>query len=347
MTWMIYGAAGYTGRLLTAEAVKRGHRPVLAGRSEWKLSPLAERYGLDRVVVSLDDETALARAVAGVELVFHAAGPFTHTSRPMVWACLAARTHYLDITGELSVLEQTLAQDEAARQQQVVLISGAGFDVVPTDCLARFVAGQIPGATKLETAIATHSRPTAGTARSALEILPGGVRVRREGNLVSLPWGYGARRISFPSGERTVLPAPWGDVVTAYRTTGIPNITSYLAYPALIRPLLPWLAPLGQELITMKAFRRLAQGLAGVLAQGPGETKDQTGRSYLWARAAGPGGETAEAWLETLEPYQFTAVAGVRCVEKTLAERPSGALTPALAFGADFVLELEGTQRLP
>ena len=345
MTWMIYGATGYTGQLLVAEAVKRGHRPVLAGRSERKLLPLADRYHLDKVVVNLEDETALTRTVAGVEVLFHAAGPFSQTSRPMVRACLAAGTHYLDITGELPVLEQTLAQDEAARRRGVVLISGAGFDVVPTDCLAKYVADQIPDATHLETAIVTHNRPTAGTAQSALEILPAGIRVRRAGQLVDQPWGSGAKRIRFSCGERTVLPAPWGDVVTAYRTTGIPNITSYMAYPAALIPLLPWLAPVGQQLLAVKPFRHLVQRLAGVVAQGPSEAMRQTGRSYLWARAASPAGETAEAWLETVEAYHFTAIAGVRGVEKILAQRLAGALTPALAFGADFVLEVEGTRR--
>ncbi|RME45233.1 MAG: NAD-dependent epimerase/dehydratase family protein, partial [Caldilineae bacterium] len=208
--WMIYGANGYTGQLLVEEAVKRGHHPLLAGRSAAKIAPLAEKYGLEWVAFSLDDESALRKAVGGVGLVFHAAGPFIHTARPMRSACLAAGAHYLDITGEIPVLQESLAGDAAARERGIALISGAGFDVIPTDCAAVHTARRLPGATTLDIAIASLTRPSAGTAKSMLEGLTRGGWVRRDGKLVPHPPGRGARTIHFPHRPLTVVPIPWG-----------------------------------------------------------------------------------------------------------------------------------------
>src|SRR5215213_4435335 len=137
MRWLLYGAYGYTGALVAAEAVRRGHRPILAGRSARRLAPLADRLGLDWLAVDLADSARLRAALRDVALVFHAAGPFVHTSAPMVQACLTSATHYVDISGEVPVLERTLALDAAARQRGIAVVGGAGLDVVPTDCLAR------------------------------------------------------------------------------------------------------------------------------------------------------------------------------------------------------------------
>ena len=343
--WMIYGAYGYTGQLVAAAALRRGHRPLLAGRSARRLVPLAERLGLDSVVVELDDTSALTRAVAQVDLVFHAAGPFMHTSDPMIRACLAAGTNYVDITGEIPVFQHTFAHDRAAIQRGIVLISGVGFDVVATDCLAEYVASQVPAAVKLEIAIAALNRASAGTAKTMLEIFPQGGWRRQGGELVSYRWGKGARQVSFPHGERTVVPIPWGDLATAFQTTGIPNITTCMAFPRSTIRLLRWMALPGQKVLAVKAVRRLFQKWVERSISGPDAETRRKGRSYVWARATDEAGNEAQAWLETLEVYRFTAIGGVRCVERVLAERPQGALTPALALGADFVLEIEGTRR--
>ncbi len=345
MRWMIYGATGYTGTLVTEEALRRGHRPVLAGRSAQLLAPLAERLGLEWTAVALDDADGLARAVEAVDLVFHAAGPFVATSAPMIEACLRAGAHYVDITGELSVFRHTYAQDARARDRGVLLLSGAGFDVIPSDCLAAHVAGSVPGATLIETAIATHSRATAGTTRSALGMLVEGSTVRRGGRLVALPLGSDARRIRFADRERVCVPVPWGDLETVYRGTGAPDITACLAVSGAAVPVMRLVGPLLRGALRVPALRRAVLALAGRLARGPSAEVRDAGRSHLWARAVDGAGREAQAWLEALEPYHFTAVAGVRCAEHVLRERPTGALTPAQALGADFVLEIAGTRR--
>jgi len=180
--WMIYGAYGYTGVLVVEEAVRRGHRPLLAGRSEKKLAALASRLGLEAVTLDLTDAGALKRALEKVSLVFHAAGPFIDTSDAMIRACLEAGTSYVDITGEIPVFRNTFSYDAAAKAKGIVLMSGVGFDVVPTDCLARHVSGKLPGASHLEIAIAGLAHPSAGTAKSMFDGMLVGGLVRRGGN---------------------------------------------------------------------------------------------------------------------------------------------------------------------
>ncbi len=344
-TWMIYGAYGYTGVLVSEEALRRGHRPVLAGRSPDKLAPLAERLGLDYMAVTLQDEDNLSKIVEGFDLIFHAAGPFIHTSAPMVLACLKGGTHYVDITGEVAVFEQNLSYDDQARQQGITVMSGVGFDVIPTDCMAKYVADRVADPILLELGIASTGSPSAGTINTVLEHIPNGILVRRNGQLVRYPSGQGARRIRFVDHERTVLPATWGDLATAYRTTGIPNITTFMAFPDRTASLMRRVGPLFQNLLGIGTIRRLLQKCVERMVRGPDEHTRQTARCYLWARAASEKGDDAQVWLETSEGYRFTAQGGVRCVERILTERPQGALTPALAFGADFVLEIPGTKR--
>lgn len=344
--WMIYGAYGYTGKLVVEEALRRGHRPVLAGRSASKLAPLAQSYDLETINIDLKDATRLTKALKGFELVFHAAGPFQFTSDPMVEACLESHVNYIDITGEIPVFQNTFRNHERALQAGIALISGAGFDVIPSDCLANYTAGKLPGASELQIGVASATVPSAGTARSSLELMPRGGMRRENGQLVPQPLGRGARMIRFSHRELVALPISWGDLETAFRSTGIPNITTYMAYPARLVNSIRRYGRLVQKLVGVQPVRKLASLLAGRSFKGPSSELRSKGRSYLWALARDDQGNQAEAWLETMEAYQLTAVAGVRCVERLLAERPQGALTPAQAFSADFILEIEGSRRL-
>ena len=347
-SWLLYGAYGYTGRLIIEEAVRRGHKPVLAGRNKDKLIPLAKQYNLGWLELGLEDADNLATAVAPFDLVFHAAGPFTITSDPMLRACLAGKTHYVDITGEIGVFENTFHYDEPARQNNLVFISGVGFDVVPSDCLARYVADQLPDAVELELAIAALGSASAGTTNTMLELLPRlkkGSVVRRNGRYQPFPLGQGAKEVTFSNSRtRTLYPLPWGDLATAYRSTGVPNITTYMRLP--VSSSLAHLFWLYRSLLAIKPLRRLAQAMVTRNITGPDEAARQTGRSYLYARAANKRGTAVEAWLETMEGYRLTAVTGVRAVEKILnGQTTAGTLTPAQAFGVDFILEIEESQR--
>ncbi len=90
--WMLYGAYGFTGELIAEAAVRHGLTPILSGRSMEKLAPLAERLDLDPVVIDLQDETRLKDVLNEIEVVLNVAGPFVHTARPIIQACLDTRT---------------------------------------------------------------------------------------------------------------------------------------------------------------------------------------------------------------------------------------------------------------
>jgi short subunit dehydrogenase-like uncharacterized protein len=340
---MLYGAYGYTGRLIAAEAVAQGERPVLAGRNGAALLPLAAELGLEALPLSLDDPAALRDAVARFAAVVHAAGPFVRTAAPLRAACLAGRTHYLDVTGEIPVFVDSLATDASARAAGVAVISGVGFDIVPSDCLGAMVAARLPGARRLDLAIAGFDAASGGTLITALEQMDAGGMVRRDGALVSWPLGRGARQITFGDGvARWAIPTPMGDLATAQQSTGIPNVTVYVVFPAARA--LRVTAPLTRLLFSLPPLRRGAQALLGRLLDGPDEQRRRTARTQFWARATAEDGRSVQGWLETAEAYQLTAEAAVAGVRRLLAlpvaDRPVGALTPSQAFGASFILEV-------
>jgi short subunit dehydrogenase-like uncharacterized protein len=346
--WLLYGAYGYTGRLIIDEAVRRGHRPVLAGRDAAKLAVLGEQYDLDWLALDLTYADRLVKTVERFNTVLHVAGPFVQTADPMVRACLAGKTNYLDITGEIPVYESVLGQNHQARTRGISLICGVGFDIVPADCLSSYVAGQLPGATHLETAMSLGSGMSAGTAKSLFGMVNHfhhGAVVRRNGRLIAQPFGRSGRLVRFSNGkERHVIPLPWADIVTSFHNFGIPNITSYFAFPKT--PGLGLLADPCLRLMMSPRLSRLTSPALEQLLPGPDEATRQRRRCYLWACASKESGERAEAWLETPEAYHFTAVCAVRCVEEISARKLSGAFTPAQAFGTDFVLNVESTKRI-
>ncbi len=345
--WMLYGAYGYTGTLLAEEAVRRGHRPVLAGRSSDRLKPLADRLGLASLVLDLVDEKRLAETLLDFDLVLHAAGPFTQTSTPMVHACLASGTHYLDIAGEVMVFERLLALDTQARERGIAIIPGVGFNVLATDCLVGYVSKHISHPTHLEIATSWYTDTVSpGSVKTMIDSFPVGTLMRKDGRLVRTSVRNGRRRIRFIDRERTVLPANLGDLVTAYRTTGIPDIATFTALPAENAGFYAWAEPVFQKLFSLAPLRRVAKSWVARMMRGFEPPADQKETSHAWVFARNEGGNVKEAWLETVNSYHFTALAGVRSAEKLLAEQPRGAVTPALAFGADFVLGLPGTKRL-
>lgn len=352
-TWMIYGATGYTGRLLVEEAVLRGHKPIIAGRSGLKLQAIAEQYGLEYVVFELSSSAQVANVLRDytIELVLHVAGPFIHTYQPMVMACLEVGAHYLDITGEISVYEALFALDEHAKNAGIVILPGVGFDIVPSDCLCKYVSAQCPDATHLEVVISALNITqadlgmTAGTLKSFIEMLPTGGKIRRNGKLQPIEIGKFKRDVKMPHGDFSAIAIPWGDVSTAYRTTGIPNITAYMVTPqSQILALQTMGYPL-QWMLKMDGVRHWMSKQVDRFVPGPSEYTRQTGRTYIYAHAQSPDGFFAEAWLECVEGYRFTASAGILAVERVLDGHYRGALTPAGAFGADFVLDIDGTYR--
>jgi len=337
MAWLLYGANGYSGELIAREAVRRGHRPFLAGRNRERIEPLARELSCQSRVFTVDRPD-----LTGVELVLHCAGPFVRTALPMVRACLAAKAHYLDITGEIDVFEQIFQLDGEAKRAGVTLLPGTGFDVVPTDCLAAMLAARLPGAEEL--ILAFYSRGgslSRGTLKTMMESLHEGGAVRRDGRIVRVPLGRDAREIPFSCGPRMAMAIPWGDVASAYRTTGIPNIRVYNAASPRAITRARRMARLA-ALLRFAPLRRLLQRYAD-RRTGPPESVRSSARTYLWGSASAPGGREVAMTMETPEGYAFTALSAVAAVERMLEGGiAAGSLTPALAFGPGFVRGIGG-----
>ncbi|HTB75412.1 MAG TPA: saccharopine dehydrogenase NADP-binding domain-containing protein, partial [Polyangiaceae bacterium] len=243
---LIYGANGFTGALIAERARDRGLHPILAGRNREAVEAVGARLGLPVRVFDLASPDAVVEGLRGVRLVLHCAGPYSKTSRPMVDACLRAGAHYLDITGESAVLEAVLARDAEARAANVVLLPAVGFDVVPTDCMAARLHAELPDATSLELGFSGGMRPSPGTAKTAVEGLHVGALVRRDGKIVALP-APRTRDLPFPGRPQFGMSIPWGDLVTAFYSTGIPNITVYTGVSrglARMAPMLRFWAPI-------------------------------------------------------------------------------------------------------
>lgn len=342
MTWMIYGANGYTGEITAREAVARGEKPVLAGRSESAVEALAAELGLQYRIFSLDDAAALQAGLEGMRLVLHCAGPFSKTSAPMVQACIDRKVHYLDITGEIDVFSAVHKRDEEARRNDVVLLPGAGFDVVPTDCLAAALVEALPSATSLQLAFEAGGGLSPGTAKTSVERLAVGGCVRKDGKLKTVPLGWKTRTVPFSHGERAAVTIPWGDVYTAWVSTGIPDIEVYLSAPPSTAKRLKRLRMI-QPLLGLKPVQSFLRNRIEKKVKGPSqELRDKT-VMHLWGEVRSADGRSLSATMTTPNGYQMTVLASLGIVEFLLADTVEGGYyTPSLLMGSGYAASLPG-----
>ncbi len=343
--WLLYGANGYTGELIARLAVARGHHPILAGRRADAVCALSDELGLPRRLFDLAEPARVDEGLAGMSLVLHCAGPFSRTSRPMADACLRTGTDYLDLTGEVEVFEALAARGREARDAGAMLLPGCGFDVVPTDCLALHLKRRLPTARRLALGFEAQGRVSRGTALTALQGLHRGGLVRRGGALTPVPGAWKTRTIDFGGGPSKAITIPWGDVATAWHSTGIPDIEVYMAaHPGLrlFSRMSRWLGPL----LASRPVQGILRQQVAAGPRGPSEEERRRGRAHVWGEAEDESGRRLVSRLVTPEPYSFTARAALASVERVLegAARP-GFLTPSRAFGVDFVLGIEGIAR--
>ncbi len=341
---LIYGAYGYTGELISRRSVDQGLRPVLAGRKESPLRQLAEELDLEYRTFSLDTPHKIDVALADVAAVLHCAGPFLYTAGQMADACLRTQTHYLDITGEIDIFEGLAARDAEARTAGVVMMPGVGFDVVPTDCLASYLKEQLPSARSLELAFSSYGGVSRGTAKTSIERLGTGGAVRRRGQIVAVPAAWKTATIPFRGGEREAVTIPWGDVATAFHTTGIENITVYATVPRQMHKAMLW----SRRLPWLFRSRWLRGRLKSKIDQrppGPNAEARATHTVELWGGVT-DGERSVEAQMTTPEGYRLTSETAVEAARRVAdGQVSSGFQTPAGAFGADFVLQFKGVQR--
>lgn len=341
--FLLYGATGYTGKLIAAAAREWHLEPILAGRDPNKVRTLAEQTGFDHRVFSLTETGKMEEALNNVDVVVHAAGPFSDTAVPMLKACLHTNTHYLDITGEIDVFETLARHHEAAKAADIMVLPGVGFDVVPSDCLAAHVAHRLPGANKITLAISALVNASRGTLKTMMENIHIGARIRKNGEIKEVDTRLA--EFDFGNGPEPGVTVAWGDVSTAYYSTGIGNVEVYFRANAAIKNVVAFGKYFGW-LSKTAPMQLLLKSLIELQPAGPTIEDRESKQTTLIGIAEDTKGNRALSRMKAPEGYKLTYLTTLAITQKVLAGHVSpGFQTPSLAYGADFILEIEGVSR--
>lgn len=343
---LIYGAYGYTGTLIVELAVSKGYKPAIGGRNDNKVTELAEKYDLPYYIFESNDQKGWDTALTDKQLLLNCAGPFSLTIKDILPACLRNKVHYLDITGEIDVFSYVSKFDEEAKKLGITLLPGTGFDVVPTDCLALYLKQQLPDATHLELAFDSQSGLSRGTALSILNRFHEGSAIRENGKIVPQKTSSSSRIIEFGGEKRNCVGIAWGDIFTAYHSTGIPNIKVFTGMPIetmnTMRKASKW-----AWLIRSWPIYQILRALVKTKVVGPSEEVRENLLTYLWGKVTNSEGKQVIAEMHTPESYKLTAITAVLCAEEVLEGNvKSGYTTPAEAFGSEFIVKAGGERKL-
>jgi len=344
--FILYGANGYTGKLITELAREYSLEPVLAGRNEIAIKAIAAEQHLPYQVADINKPSDLIKLLSEFPLVLHAAGPFRHTARQMMNACLETKTHYIDITGEIPVFEMAKTYDQPAMEKGIMIMPGAGFDVVPTDCLALHLKNKMPDAIQLNLAFVSQGGGLShGTATTMAESLGEGGAARENGKIVSRPLGYKSRWIEILGKRYFVMTIPWGDIATGYHTTMIPNIETFTGIKPGIHKLLK-LQFLLNPILRTAFVRNFVKKKINVRSPGPSLAARKNAYSLVWGEVTNSNGERLTATLTCPDGYTLTSRSSLLIAQKILnGNFRTGFQTPGSAYGADLVLEIPGVER--
>ncbi|MCO4320470.1 saccharopine dehydrogenase family protein [Aliidiomarina quisquiliarum] len=336
MKWMIYGAYGYTGELITHYAKRMGYSPVLAGRNKAKIESFANQVSLEGRVFDLSEEVLKAH-LQDIDLVVHCAGPFEDTAEPMMKACIATGTHYLDITGEIEVFELAYSLRKEAEEAGIVLCPGVGFDVIPTDCIAARLKSQMPNATHLKLGFDTRSGISRGTTKTTLRRLGEGGAVRKNGEIIKVPLAYKTAEINFGDGKKMAMTIPWGDVSTAFYTTSVPNIEVYIpASPKLIKRL-KWLNYI-RWAMRLNLVRNWLANKADKQPAGPEAKEREKHTTWVWGEISNDHGDTIALREKVVNGYTLTSRGAVELAIYVLRNQlKPGFYTPSRLYGAKLI----------
>jgi short subunit dehydrogenase-like uncharacterized protein len=342
---LIYGATGYTGRLIARRLRRLRCHIVVAGRTPDRVQALSAELGVAGRAVAIDEAEALDQALDDVDVLINAASPFASTAPALIESCLRTKTHYLDITGELPVFQNAFGYDASARKRGIMIMPGAGLGIVASDCLAAHVAELVPNAKYLRIALLRPNSFSRGTFRSALGLANSRVSIRRNGRLISLPVGRLQRAFDFGDGERESVAVSWADIFTAYHSTGIRNIETYFEADFAARALYQLGAGVA-DAMQLKPVKTLIDAIASAWPEGPPDVRRQTEQCVIVAEAEDSWRQRRCVRLTTPDGYSFTAEAATLIAQRILrGDFASGFQSPARVYGADLVLDFRGTHR--
>ena len=344
---LIYGAYGFTGSGVSKLANEYGITPVLAGRNESKLKPLAESLGLNYVVLSLENNhDNLVQVLKHFEIVLHIAGPYTFTAKPMLDAVIEAGTHYVDLTGENHVIQQQLDRDHEFKAANIMVMPAVGYDVVPTDCLNVYVSDQIDNPTNLTVVINNSYKvskgagASRGTMKSGLEVLGRPLLMRQQGEMVKVSALKVIQRLE-EGEEQTLLQIPWADMMTSYVSTGVPTIEVFQLQQDKIPS---WIPRVAQSDFARRILGWLIDKYA---PEGPPVDAQKTRQTRIVSTATNSGGASVSAALITPEGYLLTFHSTLIVAKKVIdGDWEPGFQTVGKVYGPDLVLEVPGVSRV-
>ncbi len=339
---LIYGAYGYTGRLIIEESINQGIKPLIAGRNREKLEVIASTYDLEFEVIEISERERLEAWLSKGTVVIHCGGPFIHTAKEMVEACLQTNTHYLDITGEYQVFDLVQSYSDRAIEKGLMLLPGAGFDVVPSDCLANHLKEKLPSATHLEIAFVSRGAGLSrGTTKTMIENLGHPQVYRKDGEYAFAKMGNHCKNIDYGDFTQLSMGISWGDISTSFFSTSIPNIEVYSGTNQEQLGKVKKMGIIG-FLLRTDFFRSFLHKKLERDKDGPVKEKRENTKMNLWGKVSN-GEADMEAHLVTPNGYTLTAKTSVQIAMKILnGEFTPGYQSPATAYGKDFILEIEG-----
>ncbi len=342
-TVFLYGAYGYTAKLLITELLARGIRPLLGGRNAAKLAEVAAQHGYPHIAGNAADVASVLAQRPEIKLVINCAGPFSETFDAVAEACLLHKLHYIDITGEIEVFEKAQALGRRAADAGIMLMPGTGFDVVPSDCLALHLKQRLPSATHLELAFYGTGGVSRGTALTMVRSLGKGGAIRENGQIKPMPMDGGTKEIDFFGRKKICSSIPWGDVSTAYFTTAIPNIIVYTVLPKQSGFFSKMIGGM-EKLPILNLIPKAIGGMIRAFMSGPNAEVRTKAKSYLVGEVRDAAGAVARARMTTREGYTLTAITCAGITARILAgDLKTGFQTPAACYGAGLILEVEGT----
>lgn len=320
-TLMIYGAAGYTGRMATEHAQAAGLDVIIAGRTEDRIAEVAAELDLPFRTFAVDDADAIAAALEDVDVLLNTAGPFMRTAGPLMRAAIAAGVHYLDFAAELDSYRLAETLDEEAREAGVMLLPGSGGSVAMLGSLASHAVARVADARKIRIALHVTGSMSRGSAVSATENLTTETLARIDGTLVGSDPSR-TRRFDFGMGEVESVPLTLPDLITIWRATGVPDIETYVHASGDAFP----------------------KGDLQALPAGPSAGQRDASRYQAAVEVTGADGTVVRSVLDTVNGYTFTALAAAEAARRVLGgEVRPGFQTPAGLFGGGFAETIADT----
>jgi short subunit dehydrogenase-like uncharacterized protein len=328
---LIYGASGYTGRLFAKYLIANGYKPILASRSDKIISIGKELDCKTRIFESDNVQDNLH----DISILVNIAGPFSKTQNGLIEACIKSKTHYLDIAGEYPEMENAFEYDQKARKENILIVPGAGFGVVPTDIAAKMAADKISEPSHLTIAYATEGGASRGTLRTVLkDINKSGVVILNGKAEIANP---AMKEFEFQVGTRKFKSFynPWrADLFTAQKSTGVNNIETYAVFPGFVVKMMKG------KLLWLRDI--LLKRIINWMPEGPNNKQLNNGKTFILAVAKNKKGDESRVEITGPEAYIFTINCLLNLIKK-IESKPklSGFVTPS-ALGKELITRIPG-----